>query len=80
MKKLHLKNGKEGLYKDIENPKKFNVDLELFKSDLMLSTSTLYALVQVAKLGGMSPVEDIYIRQLGQQMGCDESIINKIIE
>ena len=73
-------NGKEGLYKDIENPKKFNVDLELFKSDLMLSTSTLYALVQVAKLGGMSPVEDIYIRQLGQQMGCDESIINKIIE
>lgn len=74
------RNGKEGLYKDIENPKKFNVDLEVFKSDLMLSTSTLYALVQVAKLGGMSPVEDIYIRQLGQQMGCDESIINKIIE
>lgn len=74
------KKVKEELFKDIENPKKFTIDLELFKSDLMLSTSTLYALVQVAKIGGMSPVEDIYIRQLGQQMGCDESIINKILE
>ena len=74
------KKVKEELFKDIENPKKFTIDLELFKSDLMLSTSTLYALVQVAKIGGMSPVEDIYIRQLGQQMGCDESSINKILE
>ena len=74
------KKVKEELFKDIENPKKFTIDLEPFKSDLMLSASTLYALVQVAKVGGMSPVEDIYIRQLGQQMGCDETVINKIIE
>jgi uncharacterized protein (DUF697 family) len=74
------KKVKEELFKDIENPKKFTIDLEPFKSDFMLSASTLYALVQVAKVGGMSPVEDIYIRQLGQQMGCDETVINKIIE
>ena len=74
------KKVKKELFKDIENPKKFTIDLEPFKSDLMLSASTLYALVQVAKVGGMSPVEDIYIRQLGQQMGCDETVINKIIE
>lgn len=71
---------KDQLLYDAENPKKYIVDIEPFKTDLMLSSSTLYALVQVAKIGGMSPVEDVYIHQLGQQMGCDETIINKIIE
>lgn len=71
---------KDQLLYDAETPKKYIVDIEPFKTDLMLSSSTLYALVQVAKIGGMSPVEDVYIHQLGQQMGCDETIINKIIE
>ena len=68
------------LLNDIEHPKKFVVDMEPFKGDLMLSSSTLCALSQVAAIGGISPVEQMYINQLGQQMGCDAATIQLILQ
>lgn len=67
------------LLNDIEHPKKFTVDMEPFKDDLMLSSSTLCALVQVASIGGISPVEQMYINQLGQQMGCDTATVQLML-
>ncbi len=68
------------LLNDIECPKKFNVDLEPFKNDLMLSSTTLYALYQVASLGDISPVETIYIKQLAKKMECPDEIVNDILQ
>ncbi len=68
------------LLNDIENPKRFTVDMEPFKGDLMLSSSTLCALAQVAAIGGISPVEQLYINQLGQQMDCDASTIQLMLQ
>lgn len=68
------------LQNDIEQPKKFVVDMEPFKGDLMLSSSTLCALSQVAAIGSISPVEQMYINQLGQQMGCDAATIQLMLQ
>lgn len=68
------------LLNDIEHPKKFVVDMEPFKEDLMLSSSTLCALAQIAAIGGISPVEQMYINQLGLQMGCDATTIRLILQ
>lgn len=68
------------LQNDIEHPKKFVVDMEPFKGDLMLSSSTLCALSQVAAIGSISPVEQMYINQLGQQMGCDAATIQLMLQ
>lgn len=68
------------LLNDIEHPKKFVVDMEPFKGDLILSSSTLCALSQVAAIGGISSVEQMYINQLGQQMGCDAATIQLILQ
>ena len=68
------------LLNDIEHPKKFVVDMEPFKGDLILSSSTLCALSQVAAIGGISSVEQMYINQLGQQMGCDAATIQLMLQ
>lgn len=68
------------LLNDIEHPKKFVVNMEPFKEDLMLSSSTLCALAQVAAIGGISPVEQMYINQLGLQMGCDATTVQLMLQ
>lgn len=68
------------LLNDIEYPKKFVVNMEPFKEDLMLSSSTLCALAQIAAIGGISPVEQMYINQLGLQMGCDATTIQLMLQ
>ncbi len=68
------------LMNDIEHPKKFTVDMEPFKEDYMLYSSTLSALVQVAAIGGISSVEQMYINQLGQEMNCDTATIQQILQ
>ena len=68
------------LLHDADHPKRFEVDFEPFKSDFMLSTSTLSALVQVASIGGVSPVERIYITQVAKEMGCTDDVINMMFQ
>lgn len=46
----------------------------------MLSSSTLSALIQVASIGGISPVERIYITQVAKEMGCSDEIINMMFQ
>lgn len=68
------------LQNDIEHPKKFVVDMTPFKDDAMLASSTLCALSQVAQIGDISPVEKMYITELGQTMGFDLPTIQAMIE
>lgn len=70
---------RKSLHHDVEHPKRFEVDLTPFKEDLVLSSSTLHVLCQVANIGGITPVEKIYINQIGKQMGCDENTINLLM-
>ena len=78
---LNISNkAKSLLLNDIEHPKKFVVNMEPFKEDLMLSSSTLCALAQVAAIGSISPVEQMYINQLGLQMGCDATTVQLMLQ
>lgn len=70
---------KKTLLHDTENPKKFQVDMTSFKSDLVLSSSTLHALAQVASIGGTAPIEQIYIRQLAKEMEVQDEVVNVIL-
>lgn len=70
---------RKSLLHDVEHPKRFEVDLTPFKEDLVLSSLTLHVLCQVANIGGITPVEKIYINQIGKQMGCDENTINLLM-
>jgi uncharacterized protein (DUF697 family) len=71
---------KEALLLDVENPKKFVIDMTPFQEDYMLATSTLYALTKVAEIGGVSPIEQIYLRKIGVDMGCNEDDIKLILQ
>ena len=68
------------LQQEADRPKRFEVDFEPFKKDFMLSSSTLSALIQVASIGGISPVERIYITQVAKEMGCSDEIINMMFQ
>lgn len=71
---------KEALLLDVENPKKFVIDMTPFQEDYMLATSTLYALTKFAEIGGVSPIEQIYLRNIGVEMNCKEDDINIILQ
>ena len=71
---------KDELLLDVDNPKKFVIDLTPFQEDYMLATSTLYALTKVAEIGGVSPIEQIYLRKIGVDMGCNEDDIKIILQ
>ena len=71
---------KDELLSDVDNPKKFVIDLTPFHEDYMLATSTLYALTKVAEIGSVSPIEQIYLRKIGVDMGCNEDDIKMILQ
>lgn len=71
---------KEMLAKEIDNPRRQQVDLAPFKEDMMNSASLLAGLSQLAKADGTIHVsEQIYINSLGKELGFDEATLKQIM-
>ena len=64
---------------DIEHPKNFEVDMTPFKDDLMLSSSTLTGLNSVARIGGISSVEQLYMNKVAVSMGLSKDDVRLLL-
>jgi uncharacterized protein (DUF697 family) len=69
-------NGKTMLFAEIDNPKQQKVDLNIFKDDILHSTTLIAGLSQLAKADGtLHPAEKLYLHSLAHELGyADEAI------
>lgn len=73
--------GKTMLFAEIDNPKQQNVDLALFKDDLLNSTTLMAGLSQLAMADGtLHPAEKLYLHSLGQELGYADEAMKLISE
>ena len=69
------------LFAEIDNPKQQKVDLEVFKDDMLNSTSLMAGLSQLAKTDGtIHPAEKLFLHKIGQELGYDDEAIKLITE
>ena len=73
--------GKAMLFAEIDHPKQQKVDMNIFKDDLMNSTTLMAGLSQLAKSDGtMHPAEKIYLHSLAQELGYTEETMKLFLE
>ncbi len=69
------------LFAEIDNPKQQKVDLDVFKDDMLNSTSLMAGLSQLAKADGtIHPAEKLFLHKIGQELGYDDEAIKLITE
>ena len=73
--------GKNMLFAEIDNPKQHQVDMSLFKDDLLNSTTLLAGLSQLAMADGtLHTAEKLYLHSLGQELGYTDEAMRLIAE
>lgn len=69
------------LFAEINNPKQQKVDLDVFKDDMLNSTTLMAGLSQLAKADGtIHPAEKLFLHKIGQELGYDDEAIKLITE
>ena len=73
--------GKKLLFAEIEKPQRQTIDYTPFKEDLVLSSSLMSGLTQLASADGtIQPAEKIYLMSLGKEIGMDETMVNAFMQ
>lgn len=69
------------LFAEIENPKQQQVDLSIFKDDMMNSSTLMAGLTQLAKADGtLHPAEKLFLHKIGQELGYDDGTMKLLTE